>query len=596
MRLPSRLEPELTIVDRKIQQSMITLDIIIPVFNRGDLAAELIAALQNQVKALSGQVAVNLTCADDCSDVITSSKLKKLCAEFGFIYVKRETNLGFVGNVNTAWKMGAGDFVLILNSDVTITDGFLKTLLDPMTHDPKVGLSTNPTFGMLAARMDSGLNLNSLNAYLFESSTDRVSFVDACTAVGYSLVVRRSAINGPFLLDPKYGRGYGEDSDLHYRVVSDGYRSVWNLDHAVSHAGGASFDLVDSVDSDRNLGRKRFLNKWGFRYFAEINSHNLALGESIDRRVSGFSIDDAVNTWVVMPTVKGNIGGILVGCELATKKSQNDSQTRIVTLDNCVGTVISDFISVGRISDLFEKKASGEVVLVGAQALELLRDEKWINPALKFSYFAQGPDWLIDPNTFDLYKEITPRISEVYSVSEYMDSEILNFSNNIKILRSAPDINYAKYAGLSNQVKDTDFFFIYRLEFGKQGWLTTLLANFLSTTHSVTVSSEHRPFGLSNKVNLVSGLDRKGMLKQLAKARVYVDTSIFEGFGLTPREAALQNTSVLYLDVVDGREELKKYSSHFSTFDFSPSVFEMVEMARAALAKPTCPGCNFCLG
>jgi len=592
--LPMKSEPKLSIVDRKILRSTTTLDVIIPVFNRGDLAAGLISELQKQFESISELVKVNLICADDCSDTATATKLKDLCGRFGFTYIRREKNLGFIGNVNAAWEMGDSEFVLLINSDVIVTDGFLERLLDPMTHDPKVGLSTNPTFGMIAGHLESGSNLNSLNSYFLSTSATQVSFLDACTAVGYSLVIRRSAITGATLLDPEYGRGYGEDSDLHYRVLDNGYRSVWNLDSAVSHVGSASFDMTDSASNDRALGRKRFLRKWGLRYFAEIDSQNLALEEAIRRRVAGLPNIDVVSTWLVLPTVQGNIGGIQVGCELAIEKSKQDFRTKIVTLDGSEGSVIGDFISVGNVSDLFGKKTSGTVILVGAQSLELLMDEKWVNPALKFVYFAQGPDWLIDPSTLDIYRETIPRVSEVISVSEYMDTEMLKFSEKIEVTRHTPSTDYAKFAGLSNQVKDTDFFLIHRDESGKLGWLTILLANLLSKTNSVTVVSNNLPYGLTKEVNLITGLDRKAMLKEFAGARVYIDTSIFEGFGLTPREAALQNTKVLFMDVADGRSELKKYPSHFSTFNFSPSIFRMIESAMEALAKPICGGCDFC--
>lgn len=591
----TKAEPKLTIIDRDSKQSIVTLDIIIPVFNRGDLAADLISALQAQIEGTSELVKINLICADDCSELPTSKRLTELCNRFGFSYVKRESNLGFIGNVNLAWETSKSEFVLLLNSDVIVTDGFLDRVLDPLIYDHTVGLSTNPTFGTFAPRMQPGLNLNSLNSYLLSTSTNQVSFLDACTAVGYSLIVRRSAIKESFLLDPEYGRGYGEDSDLHYRVIANGYRSVWNLDSAVAHDGGASFGMTDSVDEDRNSGRKRFLRKWGNRYMSEIDSHNLALDAAIDRRVAGYSIDNEMSTWIVLPTVKGNIGGIKVACELAIEKSRNDYRTRAVTLDGSEGSVIGDYLSVGKISQLFEKKASGMVILVGAQSLELLSDENWVNPKLEYVYFGQGPDWLIDPSTLDLYRDLIPRINRVLSVSTYMDAEITKFSNSIVTTRYSPGLGYAKYSGITNRIKAIDFFLVYREESGKLGWLTIALANFLSKTHSVTVVSGSRPYGLSKNVDLITDPDRNSMLKFFAQASVYIDTSMFEGFGLTPREAALQNSRVLFMDVMDGRTELKNYPSHFSTFSFSPSVFEMAELAKKALTEPSCSGCNFCL-
>jgi GT2 family glycosyltransferase len=594
--LPLKVKPRLTVLSREFGSNAVALDIIVPVFNRGDLAARLFIALQEQIKVVGKNISVNVICADDSSQPKTSLILEDQCRKFGFTYVRREHNLGFIGNVNSAWNMTKSEFVLLLNSDVTIAEGFLERVLDPLIHDQNVGLSTNPTFGMFATQMHSGTNLNALNSYLFETSKNQVTFVDSCTAVGYSLVVRRAAVETSYLLDPEFGRGYGEDSDLHYRVVNSGYRSVWNLDSAVSHEGSASFNLVDSVGEDRASGKKKFFQKWGARYFVEIDAYNLALKESVDYRISAATPEDHVNTWVVVPTVKSIIGGIMVGGNLAIQKSERDPCTRLIALDNSESTIIGDYISVGRMSQLFERRVSGTVVLVGAQSLVLLRDENWLNSGLNFVYFCQGPDWLIDPSTLTLFMEFLPRMTEVLSVSDYMDSEISKFSAELKITRCVPDTEYAAYSGLSTAKKSVDFLFIHREEHGKQGWLAIALANFLSATHSVNMIGvgSNRPYGLSKRVKFENNHNRTAMLKQFAASSVYVDTSIFEGFGLTPREAALQNTKVLFMDVTDGRNELKKFTSHFSTLAFSASIFEMSEKAISILKQPSCKGCDYC--
>lgn len=594
--LPLKVEPRLTVLSREFGSNAVTLDIIVPVFNRGDLVARLFKALQEQIKAVDKHISINVICADDCSQPKTALMLEDQCRKFGFIYVRREHNLGFIGNVNRAWSMSKSDFVLLLNSDVTVTEGFLQRVLDPLIHDQKVGLSTNPTFGMFAAQMHSGTNLNALNSFLFETSRNQVTFVDSCTAVGYSLVVRRAAVETSYLLDPEFGRGYGEDSDLHYRVISNGYRSVWNLDSAVSHEGSASFNLIDSVGEDRASGKKMFFQKWGMRYFVEINAYNLALEDSLDYRISAATPEDHINTWIVVPTTKGNIGGIRVACDLAIQKSEQDLYTKLIALDNSEATVIGDYISVGRTSQLFERKVSGTVVFVGAQSLELLRDDDWLNSDLNFVYFCQGPDWLIDPSTLTLFKDLLPRVSEVLSVSEFMDSEVSKFSPELKITRYVSDIGYAAYSGLSVAEKSVDFLFMHRDEHGKQGWLAIALANFLSATHSVFMisGSTNRPYGLSKRVKFANNLDRTAALKQFAVSCVYVDTSIFEGFGLTPREAALQNTKVLFMDVADGRNELKEFTSHFSTLALSASIFELAEKAVNVFEAPSCSGCDYC--
>jgi hypothetical protein len=355
-----------------------------------------------------------------------------------------------------------------------------------------------------------------------------------------------------------------------------------------------SFDLTEISLAEQHSGRKLFLQLWGNQYLSEIEFHTEALIECIGIRTRGYSMPEKIENWIVLPTVSKNIGGIKVGCDLAVKLAEKNPRTKILTIDASEGKIVDDFLSVGRLSDVFSKKATGSVTLVGAQALDLLRDSKFKNSGLQFQYFAQGPDWLIDPGTLSLYSEILPSLDKVLSVSEYMDEEILNFSPQTEISRYVPDINYAKFAGLSLHKKDADFFFIYRSEFGKMGWLTIALANLLSQSHSVTLASTSKPKGLAEEVNLLLDIDRNEVLKEFSRARVYIDTSIFEGFGLTPREAAFQNTHVLVLDCNDGRSELRNYGSHFTFYSFKPLLHEMKNLALESLKKMNCDGCMFC--
>lgn len=589
-----RLQPKISYVEKDSVIYESSLDIIIPVFNRGDLASQLLLEIHSQIAILKKKISVNLICADDCSEQETAFKLRQVCQNLGFTYVRRDKNLGFIGNVNAAWASSKSDFVLLLNSDVRITQGYLENLLEPLIRDPRVGLSTNPTFEMFANHLPTGTNLLSLNAFLSATSENYATFVDACTAVGYSLVIRRSAVKNDWLLDAEYGLGYGEDSDLHYRVIEDGYRSVWNLENCVSHKGGASFDLTESVLEHRSYGKMRFFARWGARYLAEIQEHDLILKDSLERRVKNYINSDETRTWIVVPTVRGNIGGIRVASELAIEYCQKDLETRVVTLDDSIGTVIDDFMKTDKISKLYEKKASGTVILVGAQSLDFFRSKSWFNSKLSFIYFAQGPDWLIDPSTLSLYQSVIPELDGLISVSPYMDSEMSHFSIGIESKRYEPKVQYALFAGLSQQLKTTDFILIYRMEHGKLGWLTVALANLLSENYSVTLLSDKHPYGLSEKVNLRLALDRTMVLKEFSYSKIYIDTSIYEGFGLTAREAAYQNTKVIFMDVNDGRSVLKRFVNHFSTLGFSPSIFGMVELVTKLLDEPICTGCEFC--
>jgi hypothetical protein len=84
------------------------------------------------------------------------------------------------------------------------------------------------------------------------------------------------------------------------------------------------------------------------------------------------------------------------------------------------------------------------------------------------------------------------------------------------------------------------------------------------------------------------------VLKEFSHSKVYIDTSMYEGFGLTSREAAHQNAKVAFMDLNDGRSPLKRFTSHFTTFNFDPSIFVLAELVIELLNNPICTGCEFC--
>lgn len=58
----------------------------------------------------------------------------------GLKYVRSEKNLGFAGGNNLGIKEATGDFLLFLNNDTEIPEGFVETLLQELLAHPEVGL------------------------------------------------------------------------------------------------------------------------------------------------------------------------------------------------------------------------------------------------------------------------------------------------------------------------------------------------------------------------------------------------------------------------------------------------------------------------
>jgi GT2 family glycosyltransferase len=571
-------------------------EIIIPVYNRFDLVENLLDQLKKQIDSIADFPKTDflVTCADDFSSNRTSKWLAEKCSQLNFQYSCNTKNLGFIGNVNAAWVRSRADYVILLNSDVIICDNFLKTALSPLRADSRIALSTNPTFDQIAHKVPDGLNLLLLNQFLDKTAQGRATFVDACTAVGYSLTINRKLVQDLDLFDASFGKGYGEDSDLHYRILKAGFRSVWNLESIVGHVGGASFDSIDSVSEQRLQGKNLFFARWGVDYFQDIEAATEILEKGLTARFAGFAYSGKTKNWVITPAISKPIGGLMVAEQLACDLMFQEKNTVVIALSNVDELVMQGIAKPASISFFLKhRKKNDKVFFVGAQGLDFVK-EKIISLTGEETYFNQGPDWLIDPSVLPVYVDVLPRIKNILSVSKYMEDQMTFFGNFDSMSRYEPKTKHAFFSGLELTTKIYDFVFVYRQEHGKAPEISIALANLLSTHHKVLFVCSERPYGLSKKANVDTNRARSNVLKVLAKSRVLIDMSLFEGFGLVTREAALVNTFVLMNSNNSGTQSLVEFQNHFATFDNYSNLFDLKLIAESKLSNALCPGCEFC--
>lgn len=54
--------------------------------------------------------------------------------------IQSEVNLGFAGGNNLALKQAAGEYILLLNNDTEVTEGFIEKMIQPFVDFPNVGI------------------------------------------------------------------------------------------------------------------------------------------------------------------------------------------------------------------------------------------------------------------------------------------------------------------------------------------------------------------------------------------------------------------------------------------------------------------------
>ncbi len=162
-----------------------------------------------------------------------------------------ERNLGFAGGNNLGLRHATGEFVWLMNSDVTAAPETLQAVLDALRAQPQVGMISpglitatgrpqtfayggDPTLGYLLQRGCRAVFKHQAMHHWDITQpivTDWVS--RAC------LCARQSAIQQVGLLDERF-QLYFEDNDWCLRFRQAGWQIVYDPRYRVTHLGGAS--------------------------------------------------------------------------------------------------------------------------------------------------------------------------------------------------------------------------------------------------------------------------------------------------------------------------------------------------------------------
>ncbi len=174
-------------------------------------------------------------------------------------YLRQPENLGFVGNVNTALRATAPADLVILNSDCIVGDGWLDGLHDAAYSESRVATATALTnAGTIVSVPHRNRPVSRLPEHLTAdraaADVGRASLrlrPDIPTCIGHCVYIRRTAIDLVGGFDPVFSPGYEEEVDFSQRCVLRGLRHVAADDVFVYHHHAGSFGSGESVSGRR---------------------------------------------------------------------------------------------------------------------------------------------------------------------------------------------------------------------------------------------------------------------------------------------------------------------------------------------------------
>ncbi len=237
--------------------------IIIPVYNQWQYTAACLRSIA-QARNIAG---FEVIVVDDHSQDQTAQRLAGIA---GLECLCNPRNIGFVGSCNRGAEAAGGEYIVLLNNDTQVPDGWLDALLETFERFPDTGLAGARLVypdgrlqeaGGLVFRDGSGWN------YGRGDRPDRPEYafgreVDYCS--GACIMLPASLFRQLGGLDQHYAPAYYEDTDLAFRVRQAGFKVRLQAAATVIHHEGmtSGTDPASGAKRYQEINRSKFLERW----------------------------------------------------------------------------------------------------------------------------------------------------------------------------------------------------------------------------------------------------------------------------------------------------------------------------------------------
>ncbi len=238
--------------------------IVIPAFNQLSYCRQCIESLLQYMRPPYQLILVDNGSTDGVGEYFDSIP--------GATVIHAEKNLGFPAGANLGLRCARGH-VVMLNSDVLVTEGWLERLKRALLSADDIGMAGPVSNYALGDQYIDGLTLRNqeeIHAFARKRAVEKAGQAhDVYALTGFCLLIRDAALAKVGLFDESFGIGNFEDTDYCYRMRAAGYRMVVAEDCFVFHYGGRTFEGMGLTGGRfRELmaeNRQRYIEKWGLR-------------------------------------------------------------------------------------------------------------------------------------------------------------------------------------------------------------------------------------------------------------------------------------------------------------------------------------------
>jgi GT2 family glycosyltransferase/Flp pilus assembly protein TadD len=226
---------------------------------------------------------------DNGSTDVTGKWLKKLVENnSNYRLIANTKNLGFSKGCNQGIEASTGEYILLLNNDVVVTENWLAGMLECIKSAPDIGIvgpMTNNISGPQKVPDAGYSSIDGLSEYAMAFRQKNRHRRIACRRiVGFCMLFKQRLIEEVGSLDESFGSGNFEDDDLCLRVSLAGYRNVMAGDVFIHHYGSRSF-MANRIDYGSSLSgnRKIFSEKWRGKEVVQRYGRKLLIENAVVR-------------------------------------------------------------------------------------------------------------------------------------------------------------------------------------------------------------------------------------------------------------------------------------------------------------------------
>lgn len=236
--------------------------IIIPAYNQFEYTYNCLKYINKYTSGISYEIIVG----DDCSTDMTI-ELEKII--WGLRVIHNQRNYQFLRNCNRISKVARGRYLVFLNNDTQVQNGWLDALVGLMEEDKTVGLAGSKLVYPNSLVQEAG-GIVWRDATVLQFGNGRQpgeKILNARRETDYvsaaSIIIRKELWDEIGGFDERFSPAYYEDVDLAFQVRKKGYKVVYQPESEVIHFEGTTEKTSNGIQERRiENNRMLFILKW----------------------------------------------------------------------------------------------------------------------------------------------------------------------------------------------------------------------------------------------------------------------------------------------------------------------------------------------